>query len=209
MLYKIKTNKLVAITSLCICLMIASILIYKVQKEDFREDTKAKIETVQPEKAVSKLVLKTEKKQLIVNPDALKGVRLSQGQINIPGVPPVVEHVPSDIREEAETPGIKPLQDYNYIGVSIANTSGEQVISSSVPNDEKEFEQYKMVSIENMGQPRGVNFRPQALKAMAQKDLESEELLELKEIMVKRKTNFAKDLEKRRTRKGMYVRRYF
>ena len=64
----------------------------------------------------------------------------------------------------------------------------------------------KMVSVENMGQPRGVSFKPQPVQAMAQKDMESEELKKLKEVQLKRKSNFAKELEERRARKGLYDR---
>jgi hypothetical protein len=203
---KIKTTQPVAIAALCLVLVLSAVYIFFMRSEDVREDIKAAPKAVQPEKAVAKLEIKADKKQLIVNPDALKGVRLSQGQINIPGTAPVAEPEPLDIWEEEETPEAKPLQDYNYISVSIANTSGEPVISSSIPDDKKEIEQYKMVSVENMGQPRGVSFRPQPVKAMAQKDLESEELKQLKEIQLKRKSNFAKELEERRARKGLYER---
>jgi hypothetical protein len=51
-----------------------------------------------------------------------------------------------------------------------------------------------MVTVANMGQPLGVRFSPQSVKAVAQKDMESKELKRLKEIRLKRKVNFRQSI---------------
>ena len=63
-----------------------------------------------------------------------------------------------------------------------------------------------MIFVENMGLPQGVDSRPQSVRDLAQKGMESKELKRLKEIRFKRKANFAEELEARRARKGLYDR---
>jgi hypothetical protein len=103
-----------------------------------------------------------------------------------------------DIREE-ETPEAEPTKDYTYVGVSIADTSGE-VISSPQIIAKQQINQDKMVSIQNLGRPAGENFKAQSLKTLVNQDLESPELMLLKEKRLKRKANFTKALEERRAR---------
>ena len=91
--------------------MIIGFFMYAMQREDIKAVPKA----VQPEKAVAKLDLKAEKKQLIVSSDPLKGVRLGQGRININATAPVTEREPLDTLEQ-KTLEPKPLLSDNPYG---------------------------------------------------------------------------------------------
>lgn len=206
MLNKIITKKIITTISLSLVLMLSGILIYQMQRKDVIEDIKAEPKAVQPEMMVSKFEIKAEKKLLIVNPDALKDIRMGQGQITIPGTAHVAAPEPVDIQDEKEIAAVKPMRDHAYVGVSIANTSGEIIPSSIVTDEPNDARHSEMIFVENMGLPQGVDFRTQPVRALAQKGMESQELKRLKEIRLKRKANFAKELEERRAHKELYDR---
>lgn len=205
-----KTNKRKRITvSLfvigALILIAGGFYILKAPKNDMN-DVAVVSQPILQEKAQAKFELKANKKQLIVNPDALKGIRLGQGRITIPGTAPVAAPEPLNTREEKEMPKAKPARDYTYVGVSIANTSGKIIHSLMVADEQNDARQSEMIFVENMGLPQGVDSRPQSVRDLAQKGMESKELKRLKEIRFKRNANFAEELEARRARKGLYDR---
>lgn len=204
MLFKTKLKLGLAISLLT--MVFCGFYLYKYQSSNIEKEGTDIPKPVQQEKENVKIVLKAERGELLENFEALKGVTNKHGAIKVRGKTSVEKlEVASSGISMNELPEKVLGKDYDYVGVSITNTS-DMRISSSTPENEEGIEKSEIVVMQNMGWSPGVDFRAQPVRSMAQKGMESQELKRLKEIQIKRKSNFAKALEGRRARKGLYDR---
>jgi len=188
-------------------LIIGGFYFYKSQKQDITEAITGMPKPIEEEKAIPEIKMKAKSPEILEKRDAVEGIMLGQGDIQIQGNPYALKPEGAPLgTPKIEPPTMIPDGDYNYVGVSIMNTSGK-IISSSGDGTPSESEQNEMIMVENMGRTQGTDFRPQPVAALAQKDLESEELKILEQKRLKRKANFAKSLENREVRKSKYKRR--
>lgn len=97
-------------------------------------------------------------------------------------------------------------QDNPCINVFLTDKS-EEIISSEMIEEQKEYPNREMVQVENMGQLGGGSIKAVSVKSMAQEDMESEELKLIKEKQKKRKSNFAKKLAESEARRAVYKQR--
>ncbi|CAB1057473.1 hypothetical protein D1BOALGB6SA_2226 [Olavius sp. associated proteobacterium Delta 1] len=204
MLFKIKRSY--GIISLLLIVIVAGFCIYNARRSAVKEEVTGPTNPIRQEKEVAKFELKAKPPEFLEKLDAVAGVTLRQGDIHIQGQPNVLKPEGAPLgTPQARTPAKIPDRGYHSVGVSITNTSGK-IIPSSWDGNQPESGQNQMIVVENMGRPQGVDFRPQPVTAMAQQGLESEELNILEQKRRKRKSNFAKSLEKREARRSLYKR---
>ena len=180
---------------------------HKSQKQDITEAIADIPKPIEEEKIIPEIKLNAKPPEFLEKRDAVAGIVLGRGDIQIQGEPSVLKPGKAPLgTPKIEPPAMIPDGDYNYVGVYITNTS-DKIISSSGDVNPLESGQNEMVMVENMGRSQGTDFRPQPVTALAQKDLESEELIILEQKRLNRKANFAKSLENREVRKSKYKRR--
>lgn len=201
-----KMNRFYVILSLLLIMIVGGFYIFKARKSEMKENVTTLTNPIQQQKDVAKIELKANPPEFLERLDGVKPITLGRGEVQIQAHPSALEPGSSPPEAPRAKPPQKiPAPGYNYVGVSITNDSGK-IISSSWDGDPSESGQNGMIVVENMGRPQGVDFRPQPVTAMAQEGLESQELKILEQKRIKRKSNFAKSLEKREARRSLYRR---
>ena len=203
MLFQSKIQK--ALLLLLVIAVIGSFYIYVAQRSQVKEEVTHKLTSPgKQDKEVAKIELKTETTKVLDKLDVIQKITLRQGNLQINGQLAVHEYKGAPVEDRIkEPPPMLPSNNNDYVGVSITNTSGK-IISRSGDQNEFETEQNQMIEVENMGQPQGVDFRPQPVYAKTKEDLESKELKILEEKRLRRKSNFVKSLEQREARKALF-----
>ncbi len=192
------------IALILILMVLVGINISKIQKANLNEKTATGKAVVQAVNTPAENALNVEPGDLSEQPVTSIAAGLKSGELNFSdkaafasnAAPPAQVAQPNAVKK-------LPAQIYSNLTISIAN-SGNTKIASSTPGDNQILDSAEMAAVQNMGMPLGETFKPQPVQALIQEGLESEELVLLEKKRLKRKSNFARSLERRESRKAVY-----
>lgn len=205
MLFEAKIPKVTL--SLLVVAAVGGLFVHLTQRNPMNKEVADKLVPNKQVHEVARIELKAESPDILEKTDASQKITLKQGNLEINDQFAVQKFTDTPVEDQINEPfPFLPSDNNEFVGVSITNTS-DNILPTWTEQNQLETEPNEMIVVENMGRPQGVAFRPQPAKNMVQKGLESKELKILEEKQMLRKSNFAKSLEQRETRKALFKHR--